>query len=690
MDRVKYFLTILLMLSVVLGVLGGCSDPETEQAHNEERIVYELTGDPSLINLYKGRLYVIDSELKTEKESDITVSVYSDRGKKNEELFIEGVEGTIACWDIFDDVIYFVSENTVQVLETSQWKKSCMLYSVGIKGGEARTLYTFDNLSSIKKIRASEDGMVYCLGTTQSYDGDSDTLYLDNGEIIDYFYSGEVFGSFDRERGEYLESEIAYPVAFDERNGEVIVYAFEKETGFYFYDNKTKAKSYTNKLNQISDMELINDRNDYAFASASVYNGTLAVSGISDESGVIQIDDALYFTRCGSICAEDDYVCVNALEDPYLYDRNVFKYYTANVSTADPPLNVITASYFEPLFSYGSQIKSERLSEEGFALTVLSLDRGYDLVMLNSRESFASDIKEKGSFYPLNDVQGVSEYIDRCFPYIKEAATDDEGKIWMLPISLDVCTMIYHEKNCTENGITFPNDLAAFLEQMRKAAKVSKYRDCSKYLIVEAMIHSYLSLNNSFDTESFRSLAPLLKGMYEDADFESDPSVNVLLAFSTKRSNERLGVSDIYYDTVYDKALFSTVLNVKSQCLLIGDKNLSVASLPHIRGTKNNAFCTFLCVNPNSEHLEETLLFLERMVSHLSDQKNTFVLQDKRAYDDDPLTQGLYKIYEDSQISFTLPTDVYSDDLEKYLTGEITLDDFIAEADRKLAAYLNE
>lgn len=689
MKRTKYFLAALMMFSAVCGALGGCFDSETEQAHNEERIKYDLT-NPSLINLYKGELYEIGLELEAEEETTITVSVYSDRGEKMGEISLEGIEGTVTCWDIFDDVIYAVSENMVQVSETRQWEKSCALYSVGIEGGEAQKLYAFDGFSSMKKIRASEDGMIYCLGTKQSYDNDSDTLYLENGETVDYFYSGEVFGSFDRKRDEFLESGIAYPVAFDERNGEVIVYAYEKGTGFYFHDNKAKTDSYTNKLDRIEDMELINDRKDYVFAATSDYGGTLAVSGISAESGVIQIDNELYFSHCGSICAEDDYVCVNALEDPYLFDRKAFKYYTANVSTADPPVKVISASYFEPLFSCGSQIKSERLSEEGFALTVLSLDRSYDLVMLNSRESFANDMKEKGSFYPLNDVPGVAEYIDRCFPYVKEAATNGKGEIWMLPISVDVCAMIYNEKNCAENGITFPNELEPFLRQMRKAAEVSKYRDCSKYLVAKTMGNTYLSINNSFNTDDFRSFAPLLKGMYEDAAFEYDPSVNISLAFSVKRSNEKLGESDIYYDTIYNKALFSTVFPSDSQRLLIGDENLLAVPLPHVQGAKNDASCTFLCVNPNSEHLEETLLFIERTVSHLSDRQNSFILKDKSTYSSDRLTQSLYEIYENSQISFTIPSDVYYGDLEKYFADEITLDEFISEADRKLSAYLNE
>lgn len=96
MKRTKYFLAALLMFSAVCGTLGGCSDSETEQAHNEERIEYDLT-NPSLINLYKGELYEIGLELEAEEETAVTVSVYSDRGEKRGEISLEGIEGTVTC-----------------------------------------------------------------------------------------------------------------------------------------------------------------------------------------------------------------------------------------------------------------------------------------------------------------------------------------------------------------------------------------------------------------------------------------------------------------------------------------------------------------------------------------------------------------------------------------------------------------
>lgn len=689
MKRLKSLISYMLALCVICGMLGGCSPSEKKEIYNEERVKYELS-EAALISLYKGDLYTVELPQGAEVENDTRVDIFAEDGKKKGELFIKNASGSISCWDIFDDRIYFVSENMEISEESQQWENKCELYSVGIEGGEPKKLYTFDELSSLKKIRASRDGMIHCLGLKKSYEDYSDTLFLDNGEMVEYSYSGEVFGCFDESKGVFLADEAPFPVAFDEKNDDVILYAFDRDKGFYFHDVKLNTDHYTNKLKQIDDMELINDSKDYVFAGGAGFTGTLAVSGISDESGVIQIDDNVFFGHCGQICTEGDYVCVNAQEDVYSLDRSVFKYYTANVGTSNPPVNIISSSFFEPLFSCGSQIRNQRLSRDGFALTVLSLDKSYDLAMLSTREIYANDIKEKGSFYPLNDIPGVSEYIDSCFPYVKEAATNDKGEIWMLPISLDVCAMIYNEKNCADNGISFPSGLEDFLRQIRKGAEASKYYDCSSYCVTEMMMNSYLSLNGSFDTDSFRSYAPLLKEMKKDKVFAPNPNINIPLTLSEKRINEKLGLSDPYTDIVYNQALFTTILSSSSQRELIGDENLSAAPLPYAEGAKSGAICTFVCVNPNSEHLNETLLFIERTAAHLSERKNSLVFKDKSTFGSDRLAQSLYEIYENSEIYFDIPSDVYYNDLEKYFADNITLEQFIAEADRKLSAYLNE
>lgn len=666
---------------------AGCSKPDEKQIHYTERIQYEIdekAPELAVFDLYNGELYGIKTDLGSEISDAVEIEIYSDNGRKKDDVSISGIDGSVTCFDIFNDVIYLsaVSISNIGVF--------CRLYCAGINGGEAKNILEFENVSDVIKIRVSDDGKIYFLAKKQQYERYSDSVYTENNEIVDYHYSGEFFGCCDYSGEDYLESDIPYPVAFDERGGTVVVYAFEKETGYYFHDYKSKTDSRTNHLKKIEDMELINDNMDYAFAGGTDYTGTLAVSGITDESGIVQLNDSMYFSRCGSICAENDELCVNALSDPYDKYHSVFKYNTAAISTKNPPVRIISSSYFETLFSCGSQTKNERLSSEEFALSVLSLDPDFDLMMMNTREVYANNVREKGSFYPLDDISGVSEYIDKCFPSVREIAVNSDGEIWMLPISLDVCTLVYNAQNCTEKEISFPTELSDFLPQIRKAADVSKYFDCSGYCVIESMFNSYLSANKSFDTESFRSYAPLLKGINADKAFEPNPNVNVSLALSSKLTDEKLGFSDAFTDKVYQNALFTTILSSKSQRPLVEDENLLAASMPYAVGAKPCSICSFICVNPNSDRLEETLAYVERLVLYLQQKNESFIFDGKEQFGNTPLAQSLYDIYSDSVVYFEIPSEIYYTDFMKYCADEITLDEFITEADRKLSMYLNE
>ena len=685
MKKIKY---VMLAAALIITATGCSKSDDVTPIYNEQRVEYNIT-DSYMVKLYEGNMYA--ASLYTDEDNreakDMTVHVFDDTGEKIREFTLDGISA-MSCWDIYGDTVYAVEQSTV--LREGAYVNRVLLYSADINTGETSEIFEFKTLSSVKKIKVI-DNKLYWLGQKNNYDPFSDTLYLDSGETINYSYEGKVFGCYDLDSGINTESGIDYPEVFSERNGQVVIYAFEKDKGYCFFDYASNTVlSYTNKLNDIRDFEFINDNLDFVFCGNASYNGSLVFSGMNNESGVIQIEDDMWVSH---ISAEGDHICVQASDDLYSFEGKVYKYY-ANISTSDHPIKVIASSYetaCDPLFSCGYQVKTDRLSSDSFALTVLSLDKGYDLAMMSTKESYANEMKEKGSFYPLNDIPGVKEYIDSCFPYIKEAATAENGEIWMLPVVVEVPVIIYNEKNCADNNISFPQELGAFLDEMKKVSEISKYYRCGRYDVICSATNSYLSQNNSFDTDTFRSIAALLKENY-NAEFFQNYSTEVGEAMYQKQLERKMGDmfgSDLYYDAIYNKALFYDNDTVSSQRDFSGDENLRAAAFPSVNG-KNNAVCKFVCVNPNSEHLAETLLFIEKTVSRFAGKENSFTLKDKSLYSDDPYTMDLYEIYENSQITFTMPWEIYQDDFNSYLDGDIDLEQFITEADRKLSAYLNE
>lgn len=55
---------------------------------------------------------------------------------------------------------------------------------------------------------------------------------------------------------------------------------------------------------------------------------------------------------------------------------------------------------FDAPFGCGYTIDYENLSADSFSLAVLSNDRNRDMCIANSYDSYSSNIRDKGSFFP--------------------------------------------------------------------------------------------------------------------------------------------------------------------------------------------------------------------------------------------------------------------------------------------------
>jgi len=150
------------------------------------------------------------------------------------------------------------------------------------------------------------------------------------------------------------------------------------------------------------------------------------------------------------------------------------------------------------------------------------------------------------------------------------------------------------------------------------------------------------------------------------------------------------GMEERYYTSIYEKTLFTQLLYRIQQIALINDENLRAVPLPLSGNGKSVAVCTFLCVNPYSDRLSETLGFIENTVVAMSSERNSCMLSDPSTYENTVFAQDIYSIYQNGEICFQIPSEIYAEDFERYCASEIALDEFITEADRKLSAYLNE
>ena len=661
-------------LAAAILVSCGCSKQEKAAAGtNVNVLVYDNCENVQLITAEGDTLYTLSQG----ENYEAIFSVFDANGNKTSDTLIP---------DPLAFEIEAICSKEGKIYAAIHQTRKISLCWFDISSGSLSTVCELDKLDDIEKIGVN-DGKLYWLGHNRNEAEYVEPVINKEGTTIYYTDSGKKMGCVDLESGENIFSEIEFPVSFSVSGEKVTVYAFDRAGGYYFADYANPSeKQYTNKLGTLNNFEYYGKSGEFAFVGSVNFSGVLPVSKADDNSGVIKVASGVYSIRASELCAsESGFVWLKTSDSVTSAEEQIKRYDLNDVVVTGDPIRIISCQYFEDMpFSAGSEIQLNRLSDEGFALTVLSLDKSYDAALISSEQVFSHEIKEKGTFYPLNDIDGVSEYLNSCFPYIKEAVTDSEGNIRMLPIRLDIPLIVYNEKNCAENGIILSEDLETFVQSVKQVSSISEYYNCSNYWMYNTQLDGYLSSGKTFDTEEFRKLAVLLKEQCTGDIFRSNWELNSALITMQYTDGDR------YYSSIYEKMLFSLLRYHFYELQLINDKNLRAAPLPVPESGKNIALCTFLCINPYSDRLSETLAYIENAVRAMSEERNSCMLSDKNTYENTALAQDLYSIYENGEIYFQIPTEIYAEDFDRYCNDEITLEAFIAEADRKLLTYLNE
>lgn len=199
---------------------------------------------------------------------------------------------------------------------------------------------------------------------------------------------------------------------------------------------------------------------------------------------------------------------------------------------------------------------------------------------------------------------------------------------------MEIPLIAYNEKNCSKNGIVLSSEIEPFINAVKQASTISEYYGCTRYLTVQTQLIGYLSGNKSFDTEEFRELAQLLKEQCTADIFKSN--IELYSALMTVQ----YVADDSHYTRIYEKTLFTQLRYRLQQTVLINDENLRAVPMPSGNG-KNVAVCTFICVNPYSDRLSETLTFIENIVKDMSTERNSCMLADQSTYENTPFAQDV-------------------------------------------------
>lgn len=550
-------------------------------------------------------------------------------------------------------------------------------YEYSLDNQNLKELYQIEDLDRISKFEIIND-QIYYLGIDNDRSNKEYTLADDEDN---YYYSGEVLCVIDTVNGTMEELPVDFPVEFAKTlNNSLLIYAHDGEGGYYFTEYNSTNGSLSEKvyhnLEKLSAFDVYNEKNDIIFNSINTSVISLAASPIKANQGITEL---MPYVGTSRIVCQGDYTYYansknsNRIErirnSSYIRGENVIHMLSAEFAPYTP-------------FGCGYTFDREYLDAESFALTVLSQDDSYDVCLMSSRQNISENIRNKGSFYPLNEVDGVSEYLDACFPYIKEAAVTEDGDVWMLPISVDIPCLLYNEALCKSNDIdlTVPTKMETFIGSLSAIQEDSALKDSfmiSLYMLSENIFYQYLQSYEDFDNEYFRELAPYLK---EKLNYEKGNGVI-----------GNIEVWEILRTGNLENFLFDLEYYFDSEARYSKTNAIRVSGLPKIAEKKTNiATCLYLCVNPSSENLKATLKYISSLCNYMLSQNETMLLKDRELYPDNQAFDDLYDIYSNGMIVFTLPDELYMNDYAKYLRDEIDLETFIIEADRKLDTFRKE
>lgn len=670
MKRKSMKRTAVLLLGTFL-LLTGCDTAATDNSavllsdEYDDFIIYDINDQPDEFTVGDdGTMYIYTNTYGESGEiTNIRLNSYDMNGNHTQ----LGEYGKSAvCVDRADDLLYCV------IVDMDHYS----VCSVDTENQSTNEVCRLEGYSNIKSIDVNGNE-AYILGINKERTQMSGEYTDESGN---YSYGGEQLIKVDLSTGETTISEVPFPIAVCVYNGECVVYAADKD-GYYFTDFSDKSKKYHN-IEMLFDFEMY-EQDKFLFYSGSGINiGKLCAGTTNPDDGISQVLDGYLsfddihsvggYTYFEAIDADGTKIC-RLKNSAYIKKNNKIRLISAEHSFDEP-------------FGCGYTIDYQNLPSDSFALTVLSQDSNYDMSIVNSYDSFSSGIRDKGSFYPLNDIPYVQEYIDKCFPYIKNAATDENGDIWMLPVSVNIPMIVYNKTNCAEAGIDFTDKMT--IEEFIKVCETafnSKYKngyDVHPYRFTQNLLIQYMASHEKFDTDIFRSFAQFAKEKICISDFSEFPQYLPI-------SNEAM--NHMYEAEGEEQFLFSCQWDNSMALWQSESENFRFSSVPSIDSdSKNQATCAFLTINPASKNLEATLDYVSSLAKYLSESQNSFMLSDKSAYTMTEGIESLYRLYEDAEIGFNVSDEICFDSYKEYHKGNLSLDQFIAEADRKLSAYRNE
>ncbi|MBR2407599.1 MAG: hypothetical protein IKB07_01455 [Lachnospiraceae bacterium] len=640
----------------------------TEYETEETILAYTLDEEGCLYTLeYNLKAHADSGQLTLEELEQMTPEELERVNREEEDWFFlrkcnakgepvyskaldRSLSSNVKAMAVKDGMVYFVPYT---VLEGDL---CAVLYSYCPKTEALTEVKALPHFTLVNRIIPMED-CFFLLGTSEeNYFGGVSSSY--------YEYTGEKLFCYTVSEDKLVEVGIEEPMdicAIGE--AELCIYAhMGEEFCLLSYDTEREAVKVLAKTSEykMHNMTLANDGEDLIYQS---FERGLVVSSLSD----VDVESELYpdgFLWDNNLC------CVNGRVACMTFDGSIAQFNLKDVKKESQVLRYIATglSSDEP-YGCGYKMQRTKLEEDKFAMKIMALDKDFDVCMVDTSYSFSHNLKKNGMFYPLNDVPGVQAYLDACFPYVREAATDEDGNIWMLPIAVDIPGIVVNEDVVADDLVmTDSMSLEAYFATYAALEQTDRKKVDMPYMAFwQTALRQYFAQNNSVDTEEFRKLAGVFSKYW------------TVLQDVGRAENGEMWHEYVRYGSDYDDYAITQM-----------GENARVYEVPKVSpDSKNVGACVFLAVNPYSDNLDATLDYISSWIAYTMAREDVPVFFKDRVVGESVYETSLYELYRNGEIGFTLDGDICAG-YDKVMEDSSKLEAYIGETERKLKIYLNE
>lgn len=365
-------------------------------------------------------------------------------------------------------------------------------------------------------------------------------------------------------------------------------------------------------------------------------------------------------------------------------------------------------------------IKAELYEDrfDNYKTELLAGDDNFDIYILNYSDLDVQELMKAGYFVPLNSSLIISDYCDKCFDYVEEAVTAENGDIFALPLTISTNVVWYVPENFEKNGLNVADldDLEHYMQLSVKSREYDEqgitsyagsfvaWLDMQYAVYFNDYSNGIVNFKTDFYYDFFEkmwkgwfvyqnSTHPMLNEAMEDEDY------NYYKADSVTVKNDRV--------------LFVADLLWNEDITLHAEEGWRVKGMPKLSEKCNQNLVSGVCamINPASKNKELAMAYLETIAANPSCAINLYTdlfFEDKSVYENrryfmkdanavyeytydmsSSVMSDLYDIFKNGRIAYTTTSNLYNI-ADDYQNGRYTLEEAVDELQREVEMWLME